>query len=916
MRKIAKFLVVLLFFSLSSPLDLLAITDENNAINQELDNSIDRDSSGNEDLQDNPNKESEKPTDVVESDNTDEANNNDFPEENKEVDNQEKKNDDVPETEDKKPLQKEQTDNKDTIVNPSDNESVEKSSAKETSVIKKSLANTKTTINTSKTSKLGHIRNTSVKIYKTVGNESTAFLAGNTYTNAVYYIKQQAVLGKQTYYLISTQPSSDKGVVGWVKAEDLSTHPHVGVDKNQKTFYIKGTGNAYSKAWGGSKDLVYVLSSYKNQIFDVHLTEKVGNNTWYRGTLKGKTVWIHESYLTKPSESKTSKLGHIRSSNVKIYKRIGDESSGIVAGSTYTNKVYYIKKQAVLGDRTYYLISNEPSSEKGVVGWVKAEDLSTHPHVGVDKNKKTLEIKGTGNAYTKAWGGSKDLVYELSSFKNQTFDVHLTEKVGNNTWYRGILKGKTVWIHESYLTKLSESKTSMLGHIRSSNVKIYKRIGDESSGFLAGSTYTNRVYYIKKQAELGKQIYYLISNEPSSEKGVVGWVKAEDLSTHPHVGVDKNQKTFYIKGTGNAYTKAWGGSKDLVYELSSFNNQKFAVNLTEKVGSNIWYRGILNGKTVWIHSSYLSSKPLQSINKTYTSYNIGINQMVTIQMKVNPQTDKKYKLWIREDALKNISNGKGTVNGDNWNLRRGPGTNYATGGKVNNGTVLTLKSNSKGTDGYLWYYVMDTTGWTTPDQADVQYYINPANFTSDLRSQLQFLRLSSSANIDVNEVNTKILKGKGILAGKGSSFVKASNKHGVNEIYLISHALLETGNGTSKLANGIKYKDKTVYNMFGIGAKDSCPEECGAKYAYDAGWFTPEDAIIGGAAFVGNQYVQSGQNTLYKMRWNPAFAVANGYASHQYASDIGWAYKQTSRMYEIYNLLDSYSITLDIPKYN
>src|SRR5690606_31942529 len=185
------------------------------------------------------------------------------------------------------------------------------------------------------------------------------------------------------YYLISTQPSSEKGIIGWVKSTEMSTHPHVGVDKKAKTFYIKGTGNAYSKAWGGNKDLVYNLANFKDHVFHVNLTEKVGNNTWYRGTLNGKTAWIHSSYLTTLKESKTSRLGHLRK-GATIYKQIGNPSTAI-SSEPYLNAVYYIKKQAELNDNVYYLISTQPSSEKGIIGWVKSTEMSTHPHVGVDK---------------------------------------------------------------------------------------------------------------------------------------------------------------------------------------------------------------------------------------------------------------------------------------------------------------------------------------------------------------------------------------------------------------------------------------------------------------------------------------------------------------------------------------------------
>ncbi|MFB8735944.1 hypothetical protein ACEQPO_26605 [Bacillus sp. SL00103] len=40
------------------------------------------------------------------------------------------------------------------------------------------------------------------------------------------------------------------------------------------------------------------------------------------------------------------------------------------------------------------------------------------------------------------------------------------------------------------------------------------------------------------------------------------------------------------------------------------------------------------------------------------------------------------------------------------------------------------------------------------------------------------------------------------------------------------------------------------------------------------------------------------------MRWS-------GEATHQYATDIGWAYKQVTRMYGLYNLLINYTLYYD-----
>ncbi|MGX4670692.1 GW dipeptide domain-containing protein [Cerasibacillus sp. JNUCC 74] len=770
------------------------------------------------------------------------------------------------------------------------------------------------------TSKLGHIRSNKVKIYS--DDFSGSKQAGTTYTNAVYYIKAQTTYQGDTYYLISKQPSSTKGVVGWVKASDLSTHNHTGVDRKAKTLYFKGTGSAYDTAWGGSKNLVYKdMSPYAGMQFKVDLTEKVGNNIWYRGQLNGKTIWLHSSYLKEVAEvdkKATSKLGHIRSNKVKIYS--DDFSGSKQAGTTYTNAVYYIKAQTTYQGDTYYLISKQPSSTKGVVGWVKASDLSTHNHTGVDRKAKTLYFKGTGSAYDTAWGGSKNLVYkDMSPYAGMQFKVDLTEKVGNNTWYRGQLNGKTIWLHSSYLR--SEITISKLGHIRSSKVKIYN--DNFSSSKQAGSTYTNAVYYIKAQTTYQGNTYYLISKQPSSTKGVVGWVKASDLSTHNHTGVDRKAKTLYFKGTGSAYDTAWGGSKNLVYkDMSPYAGMQFKVDLTEKVGNNIWYRGQLNGKTVWLHKSFIAADSIY-----YSRYNLTLEEAVKMQMALStpPQTDKPYAYV----SAKYINN-KNEVTADVLNVRTGPATSKKVVGKLTRGTKVKVLSKIGD-----WYQIeFQGAGWVDASKNDVLYYLNPNNFINDTILRFQFLDLSKTSNASVTLLNN-YLKGKGILEGKGQAFIDASRTHGISDIYLLSHALLETGNGRSDLANGIevgKNKNgnlvlvtsknrkeltqiKTTYNMYGYGAVDGDALKGGAFTAYREGWFTPEKAIIGGAKFIGNSYVKSGQNTLYKMRWNPSAMVA-GKPSHQYATDVGWAVKQVYTMYNLYKDLGIINVRLDVPSYS
>ena len=42
---------------------------------------------------------------------------------------------------------------------------------------------------------------------------------------------------------------------------------------------------------------------------------------------------------------------------------------------------------------------------------------------------------------------------------------------------------------------------------------------------------------------------------------------------------------------------------------------------------------------------------------------------------------------------------------------------------------------------------------------------------------------------------------------------------------------------------------------------------------------------------------------------------ALGYASHQYATDVGWATKQVNTMYNLYKEIGINNLVLDIPVY-
>ncbi|CEA01500.1 Bifunctional autolysin precursor [Jeotgalicoccus saudimassiliensis] len=177
-------------------------------------------------------------------------------------------------------------------------------------------------------------------------------------------------------------------------------------------------------------------------------------------------------------------------------------------------------------------------------------------------------------------------------------------------------------------------------------------------------------------------------------------------------------------------------------------------------------------------------------------------------------------------------------------------------------------------------------------------------------SNFQFVPLDTKTGAGEEELNT-LLEGKGILEGTGRAFMEAERRHNINALYLISHALLETGHGQSELASGIPVEGTTYYNFFGIGAFDHDAIAEGSSYARAADWSSPETAIIGGAEFIRTNYLDGGQNTLYRMRWNPANP-----GTHLYATDIAWAEKIASIMHGYYDMLGLEYKELDTQNYN
>ncbi|NLP51815.1 glucosaminidase domain-containing protein [Bacillus sp. RO1] len=404
------------------------------------------------------------------------------------------------------------------------------------------------------------------------------------------------------------------------------------------------------------------------------------------------------------------------------------------------------------------------------------------------------------------------------------------------------------------------------------------------------------------------------------------WKEATTVSTSSAVpkqnpGKENADRKFYTIDNLTVYDNSTG-------KLLPFGSIRFGESYPIiRDYSSTWYEVDFAGRLGYVHKSATQE------GATYktTPYDMTLEQMLEVQYKLfpKPQTEEKYQshYYMREDGL-DVNGDVGTVNSpetEGFNFRDEPNKYAESYGYLLNGEkveVIGLDS-AVDEDGYRWYKVFPK--YINAKEEDTLSKLNPENYQED---NLQFLVLSKPANTDYNDLND-YLEDENIFLGKGKAFVQAAKRYQINELYLISHAILETGRGTSELAQGMLVTEvdgkavepRTVYNMFGVGANDRCElgrsQDCGAEFAYKKEWFSPEEAIIGGAKYASEQYVYNPefkQDTLYKMRWNPGFTGIEG--RNQYATDIAWADSQVKILAGMYQVIETDNVfTFDYPVY-
>ncbi|MCD8900506.1 glucosaminidase domain-containing protein [Staphylococcus gallinarum] len=707
---------------------------------------------------------------------------------------------------------------------------------------------------------VGRINSKNNGVYTTVYDKNGK---ATNRTNQTLKVTKTATLGQEKYYLVSDYNKGN--LIGWVKQNDVNYNTAKSVAKINKSYKIKPGEVLYSVPWGTSSQKVGTVSGKSAQTFKATKQQQIGKTNYLYGTVNKVSGWVSLSKLTSNStttpSTDTNKLvvtnltnqqGTVNKTNSGVYTSVYDKQG--VQKSYVNGKTFKLSKKATLGSKQFYLITDNKTNTN--MGWMLTKDIQV---------KEATKANNTVNKTTNV------------------------SKIGQlNTQNSGI-------------------KTT-----------VFDEQGKDASKF-SGKTYT-----ISKQRTQGDNTYVLIQN--TNQKTPIGWVNTKDINTRNLTKAEAKKGQYTIKPTNNGlYAIPWGTKAQQIDTLNKVGNNKFNASKSLFVDKDEYIYGNVNNKTGWIAAKDLNQATTQS-NPTPLKYDYIIYNE-NGQYYLDPTATKG------AGSLRDFYEGifdvfeQQTINGITWyhgklsngktvwikasDLRKELVKYYATGMTLDQAVALQKGLNTKP-------QIQRVPGkWEDATSAEIKSAMDSNKLVKDATQKYQFLRLDKAQNINATDLN-KLLVGKGILEGQGAAFSQAAKENNINEVYLISHALLETGNGTSTLANGGNVVNNKVvtnqptkyYNMFGIGAVDHDAVKQGFITAKNNGWDSVKKAIVGGAQFIASSYINQGQNTLYKMRWNP-----DNPGVHQYATDVAWAKHNATRIKSFYDSMDKVGKYFDVNTY-
>ena len=199
----------------------------------------------------------------------------------------------------------------------------------------------------------------------------------------------------------------------------------------------------------------------------------------------------------------------------------------------------------------------------------------------------------------------------------------------------------------------------------------------------------------------------------------------------------------------------------------------------------------------------------------------------------------------------------------------------------------------------------------------VKYMMDPRNHIN-LVDIFQFQELNTPVGTTVNEISTVLqYQNTSYLANDldaMSAFAEVAINKSLNAYHLVTRVIQEQGrSGTSTLSSGLGYTGNGYrnygygyFNLFSIGATRKSSDPIYKIYlnaldkAAIEGWSTRGASIRGGGNFVGDSYINVGQNTLYLQKFD-VYNTSGQLYWHQYMQNLYGAKNEAKILYDCYS---------------
>lgn len=519
------------------------------------------------------------------------------------------------------------------------------------------------------------------------------------------------------------------------------------------------------------------------------------------------------------------------------------------------------------------------------------------------------------------------------------------------------------------------SSISIPAKVTGNRVYVRTSAGRTADKLLSGNTEVmlnkNNAVTVKGQTVVAGEKWYRISWK-SGKKTLTGYmisdyiqltlkkpVKAKVSASAKQKVRTKPGKNTYLKVKNKALTLAKGKAVQIRKEVSVNGQKWFYISF---VSGGKTYKGYLPASRLTFVATTVKTEPAPTPSKQVAFKAPEVSQPPEKEPSAStvPLSDSEFEAELDAQGfpedykaeLRNLHESyplwqfKAFRTGCSWDaaiLKENiAGKNLITKNKASGWKSYESGAYDWSKDAFVPY---DGATWITASRQALEYYMDPRNFlTADGIFQFEYLgydpECQTASGVESILKSTPLAdrsydyldpQGENSEMTYVETFLAAAEYSQVNPFHLASRVKQEvvTSKGLSASVTGTFSGYEGYYNFFNIGATHSTAANGavinGLKFAKtgngmsDANknaflipWNSPHNSIIGGAKYIGNNYITKGQNTVYLQKFN---MTSYSKYKHQYMSNVEAPKAEAQKTYSAYKNFTDIPVIFYIPVY-